>query len=187
MKFITIFTLIVILTAIQACHNSKDSKETAEEHNDAKFSYTDHQKQDAEFLVTAAEMNLEGIMLGQLAQQNSMMIDVKELGKMIEKARKKSMTDLVALAKKKLVTIPMSPTEHSRNIFEKLKKKSGKEFDKNYCSLMVDGHKDAISAFEKESKESNDPDIQGWANETIPNLRLHLDYAITCKKECEKF
>ncbi len=36
-------------------------------------------------------------------------------------------------------------------------------FDKAYCGMMVDTHKDAIALFEKGSAEVNDTDVKAWA------------------------
>ncbi len=181
--------LIAAILSIWSCNSSQkpaDTKAVAEEHNDAKFDNTDNQKQDAQFLVDAAEINWKETLLGQLAQQNSQMTDVKEMGIMMEKSHSESMKNLIALAKKKLITIPTSPTDKVKNVYKDLSKKTGKKFDKEYCDMMVSGHKDAIATFEKASKDANDIDVRTWAAETLPILRKHLDYAITCKKKCEK-
>jgi putative membrane protein len=176
--------LILTLFGTFSCNTdqTEDSKEIAEEHNEAKFENT----KDAQFLVNAAEINIEEILLGQLAQQNSIMTDVKELGKMMEKAHRKSLAQLSDLASAKQITIPTSSTDKAKSDYKKLSEKSGISFDKDYCNRMVSAHKDAISRFEKASTESNDADIREWATTTLPDLRKHLDYALNCQKACEK-
>ncbi len=177
--------LMAIVFGTLSCNTDQttdDSKEIAEEHNEAKFKNT----KDAQFLVNAAEINMEETLLGQLAQQNSIMTDVKEFGKMMEKAHRKSLAQLSELASKKLITIPTSPTDKAKEDYKKLSEKSGINFDKDYCDRMVSAHKDAISKFEKASTESNDADIREWATTTLPDLRKHLDYALNCQKACEK-
>lgn len=182
----------IVITAIlfgaSSCMDNKkpeDTKDVAEEHNEAKFD-NNKQEKDAEFLVKAAEINLEEISLGQLAQQNGRTTHVKELGKMMEDAHTKSLNDLTALAKKKMITIPTSPTNNSQEAYKKLNEKSGNDFDKQYADMMVSGHKDAIAVFEKASTDCNDSDIKEWATAMLPNLRTHLDHAIDCQKKCEK-
>jgi putative membrane protein len=186
-KKVLIPTILIIVTlfGIFSCNSNQtteDTKDVAEEHNEGKFNNT----KDAQFLVNAAEINLEEILLGQSAQQNSTMTDVKELGKMMEKAHRKSLTQLSDLASKKLITIPTSPTDKAKEDYKKLNEKSGISFDKDYCDRMVSGHKDAIAKFEKASTESNDADIREWATTALPDLRKHLDYAINCQKTCKK-
>jgi putative membrane protein len=177
-----------ILFGVSSCMENKkpeDTKDVAEEHNDAKFN-NNKQEKDAEFLVKAAEINLEEISLGQLAQQNGTTSHAKELGKMMEDAHTKALNDLTALAKKKNITIPTSPTDNAQADYKKLNDKSGIKFDKEYADMMVSGHKDAITVFEKASTDCSDSDIREWATAMLPDLRTHLDHAIDCQKKCEK-
>jgi len=54
-------------------------------------------KTGAQFLVRAAEIDLEEIQVGQLAQKKSTMIDVQELGKMMETEHTKSLSDPMSM------------------------------------------------------------------------------------------
>ncbi len=51
---------------------------------------------------------------------------------------------------------------------------------------MVDGHKDAISKFEKAASEAHDPQIKQWATSMIPDLRKHLDQSLICQNKLAK-
>ncbi len=178
--------LLVLAVLLPSCNDGKpeDTKEVAKEQNDAKF---DNKKEDdAKFLVNAAEMNLEDIQLGILAQNNSMNAEVKSLGKMIETEHSKAFSDLQALAAKKQITIPTSLTDDGQDANKKLMDKKGRDFDKEYCDMMVSGHKDAIKMFEKASSDATDPDIRNWATSMLPALRTHLDRSITCQNQLEK-
>ncbi len=171
-------------TESQRQQKPEDTKEVAEDRNEAKFNTAKSEK-DAQFLVNAAEISLKEIKLGQLAQQNSKMLDVKEMGKMMENAHTKSFNDLKALALKKAITIPTSPTNDAEEAYKKLTDKDTK-FDKEYTDMMVKGHKDAIEIFEKAANDATDPDIKQWAAATLPILRTHLDYAMISQKKHEK-
>lgn len=171
-------------TESQKQQKPEDTKEVAEERNEAKFNTAKSEK-DAQFLVNAAEISLEEIRLGELAQQNSKMADVKEMGKMMVNAHTKSLADLKALAMKKSITIPTAPTEDVEEAYKKLTDKNTK-FDKEYSDMMVKGHKDAIETFEKASTDATDADIKQWAASSLPTLRTHLDYAMICQKKYEK-
>lgn len=187
-KVLQAFFLIVLVFGTWSCMSNgktEDTKEVAEEKNDEKFDNS-NKEEDAQFLVNAAEINLEEIKLGQLAQQKSSIAHVKKLGKMMEDGHTKALADLTALAKTKMITIPTAATEKARDANEKLNGKSGKDFDESYSDMMVSGHKDAISIFEKAAAESSDADIKAWATATLPTLRTHLDHSIMCQKECEK-
>lgn len=185
LTFASIAVTLLLLT-VSSCHNEKpeDTKDVATEHNNAKF---DNAKEDdAKFVVNAAEINLEEIHLGQLAQNNSMDADVKGLGKMMETDHTKALSDLQALAAKKQITIPTTITDNGMSASKKLMELKASKFDKEYCDMMVKGHKDAIGKFEKASTDANDLDIRNWALAMLPALRTHLDHAITCQKKLEK-
>ena len=178
--------ILIITFGFTSCNSSKteDTKEVATETNDAKF---DNKKEDdAGFLVAAAGINLEEIQLGQLAQKISKMSDVKELGKMMEDEHTKAFKDLQALAAQKQITIPSALTDAGQDANKKLINKTGKDFDKAYCDMMVNGHKDAIDKFKKASTDATDPDIRKLATSMLPALQTHLDHSIACQKKCEK-
>ena len=138
------------------------------------------------FMMKAAEINREEIKLGKLAQQKGTMDHVKELGKMMVTVHTQAMNDLTALAKTKMILIPAAETDKSREAFKLLNAKSGKEFDKAYSAMMVNGHKEAIALFEKTAMDTRDADVKLMASTMIPKLKTHLTHAETCKKECDK-
>ncbi|HTH56777.1 MAG TPA: DUF4142 domain-containing protein [Cyclobacteriaceae bacterium] len=143
-------------------------------------------KTDAQFLIQAAQINLEEIQLGQLAQKKSMMTDVKELGELMEKNHKQALSELTTLATKKGVSLPTEVTSDAKEKYTQLNNESEKKFNEEYCELMVKGHKEAIALFETASKEAKDPEIKEWASSTLPILRTHLEHSKMCKAKCEK-
>lgn len=179
-------TAVVLTLALPSCKNPKteDTKEVAEEHNEAKFSNA--KENDANFLVEAAAINLEEIELGNLAQTRGTLNHVKEMGELMVKDHNAALDELTALAVKKQITIPTTLTDKGMSASKKLMDIKGSKFNKEYADMMVNGHKDAISAFEKASTNALDADIRNWAISMLPALRKHLDHAMTCQKECEK-
>ena len=65
-----------------------------------------------------------------------------------------------------------------------MKMKKGKDFDKDYVSMMVDDHKKDIAEFKKCSENCSDSTIKAFATNTLPVLEKHLDsiQAIANKK-----
>jgi putative membrane protein len=167
-------------------HSEVKTEEVAKEQNDAKFNENAEQD-NAKFLVKAAEINLEEISLGKLAEEKSTHADVKALAKMMVTAHTKASEELKGLAAKKSISIPAENTQDIKDAYQKLSdKKDQKDFDKAYVDMMVDGHKNAITLFEKESTESSDADIKAWATSMLPELRKHLDHAIVVQEKCKK-
>jgi putative membrane protein len=182
-KALFVIAAIAAGFGVQSCNNSpktEDSKEVAEESNEEKFDKKAQEK-DAQFLVDAAEINLEEIQLGQLAQSTSKNAEVIALGKMMEEAHTKAWKELEGLAAKKQVSIPTVSTEKGQDHYKKLSEKTGNDFDKEYCDMMVKGHKDAIDKFEKASKDCEDADIKAWASSMLPELNKHLEHSKMCE------
>jgi len=177
-----------------SCSENKtvDSMEVAEDENMSK-SATDDQTivvvdndNDAKFLMEAAEMQMEAISLGKLAQQKGNSSHVKDLGKMMESDHSKSMTELEVLAQSNSIAIPTSATVDSQGAYEKLEDETGNDFGKKYSKMMVEHHEDAIELYEKAASDSENPEIRTWASEKLPGLRTHLEEAKACKEECDK-
>ena len=182
-------SILIVLSVIgtSSCSDNTDTaatKDTAEEKNKAKFN--PNNEKDAEFLVNAAEINLQEIKLGQLAQQNSTIKGVQDFAKVMEEGHSASMHQLIALANSKAMVIPTVPTDNITDTYQKLRSLKEKDFNKEYCDMMVNGHKDAIALFKKAAAEAVDPEIKQWAVATLPELQIHLDLAIACQKSLEK-
>ncbi|MBN8850347.1 MAG: hypothetical protein BGO55_32445 [Sphingobacteriales bacterium 50-39] len=139
-------------------------------------------KDDATFVVNTANANMTEIQLGQLAQQKGTMKDVKDYGAMMEKDHTAAGEKLKAIATQKNITLPATISNDMQKNVDDLQKKTGKDFDKAYISMMVDDHKKVISQFEDESKKGSDADIRAFADSTLHTLRHHLQEAEKCKK-----
>jgi len=185
-----LFAVAAGIAFAPACSNNKtnndnaaeDPKEAAEDHNDAKFT-TNNSEKDAQFLVDAAEINLAEVNMGKIAATQGMTKEVRDLGEMMSREHQKAYDDLASLAKKKSITIPAALSDDSQKKYNTLSEKRGSDFDKDFCDEMVKGHKDAIDKFERASKESTDPDIQTWASNMLPSLRTHLDHSMSCQEK----
>ena len=174
------------LFVLHACvGNPDDSKEIAEEQNEEKLDDRKSEK-DADFLVEAAAINLEEIKLGELAQQKATMDDTKALGKMMVKEHTAVLNELKTLAANKSITIPAVLTEDGQDAWDDLNEEKGLDFDKEYASKMVQGHKKAIRKFENASSNAEDGDIRNWASSQLPGLRTHLEHSEAVKEKAKE-
>jgi putative membrane protein len=138
------------------------------------------------FAVKAADIGMTEVKLGDLAQQNASSPRVKAFGQMMVQDHSKAGEELKGLAGAKSVTLPDSVGEdHSKHI-QDLSKKKGKDFDKAYIDMMVNGHQDAIDMFDKASKDLKDADLKAFATNTLPTLRAHLDSAKAVQESLKK-
>lgn len=141
---------------------------------------------DATFFMKAAEINMEEIKLGKLAQQKGTMSHVKELGKMMVTDHTQAMAGLNTLAKTKMIDLPTTEGQKIMDAYKMLSEKKGKDFDKAYSDMMVNGHKEAIALFEKTNSDTKDADVKKMTTTMIPKLKTHLEEAEKCQKECQK-
>ncbi|MFH6996689.1 DUF4142 domain-containing protein [Flavobacterium sp. FlaQc-57] len=179
----------LIIIFLNSCKNEtkqEDPKEVAEDTNEAKFDSIADKKDDSEYLVDIAEVNLAEIEIGKLAQQKSTNPEVKKFGKMLVDEHTKSASEVSALAKAKNFTLPTSLTEDGQEEYKKLNEKSGLDFDKKFADMMIDGHEKAIEELQKATKDAKDQDIKLWASNNIAPLTAHLEHAKLLKQELDK-
>ena len=181
----TLFIVVIIGISSFIYSEPNDTKELVYKTNDSEFDMR-KSEETAKFLLNVAEINIEEICLGKLAQQKGKMKYVKELGKIMEGEHTRSATALSALFKTKNIPLPISQTQIGRDKYKKLKHKSGNDFDKEYINMMVSEHKDAILLFETATFVCMDPEIRAWAIASLPMLRINLDYSISCQNEFGK-
>ena len=81
---------------------------------------------------------------------------------------------LIALAKKKGISLADSLSEFEQKTKVKLAAKSGKDFDKAYVDDMIEDHQKDIQEFSNACKSLKDPELKAFANETLPVLKMHL-------------
>ncbi len=208
MKKILISSCIILSAIVfNACNNgnnNKDSVDSAKDANSQKMdssstnsttdssssttatttpaSTTPVDKDDADFAVNAANGGMEEVQMGQLASQNAMNQRVKDFGAMMVKDHSDANNKLKSLAASKNVTLPATISNDAQKDYDKLSKKTGKDFDKAYIDMMVDDHKKDIKDFQKEAQNGKDPDIKNFASTTLPTLQMHLDSIEAIKK-----
>lgn len=209
-RLLTVSLAFVLITGLLSCNDNNGSQTEADEgdsthmndnisntstttvrqdgtmNDSTKTGASNNPSMDAAFMMQAAEINLEEIKLGNLAQQKGTMSHVKALGKMMVTDHSKALAGLTALAKTKMVDIPATETEKIIGAYKTLSEKKGKEFDKAFSDMMVNGHKEAIALFEKTNLETKDADVKALTTALIPTLKTHLEHAEKCKKECDK-
>jgi putative membrane protein len=128
------------------------------------------------FITEAIEGNLSEVAVGKLAQEKGKSDGVRSFGQMLATDHADANQKAVSVASSLGVTPPSEPNAKQKAIYNKLEKLSGDAFDRAFIKDMVSDHKKDIREFEKEAKKPNDP-AAGYANETLPALKKHLDTA----------
>jgi len=191
--------VLLALPFVFACNNgSKDSVQKADSANEAKSDTTNNKmdtstkmstagtiavdQSTADFMVKVADVGMTEVKLGGIAQDKGMNKRVKEFGAMMTRDHLKAGDELKGLARRKNVTLPENVGEDHQKKIDDLSKKTGKDFDRAYIDMMVDGHQSTVSDFEKASNNTKDPDVKSWVDKTLPTLKMHLDSAKAIQK-----
>lgn len=79
-------------------------------------------------------------------------------------------------------TLPTALDSEHQEKLDKLKALQGAEFTKQYLTDLVDGHKEAVSLFERYAAGGDNPALKTWAAKTLPALKSHLEMAEQLEK-----
>jgi putative membrane protein len=126
------------------------------------------------------------VQLGKLAEQKGQNKSVKSFGAMMVKDHSKADEQLKKMASSKNIAIPAMLSDKCQKTLSDFTAKSGFDFDKDYASAMVSGHKDNIDMFKKEAENGKDSAIVQWARGKLPTLEHHLDMAEKTNKDVNK-
>ena len=186
---------LMMVWGFTACNSSSndESQEAAKDSTEANIdamamsdSAANAMKDDAEFVMEAADGGMMEVEMGKLAASKAISADVKKFGQMMVDDHTQANNELKALATQKNITISTLLTDKHRKMVDDLSAKTGKDFDKKYMDMMVDDHKEDVDKFEKAAEQSNDPDIKAFAAKTLPTLKHHLQMAEATEKKTNK-
>jgi putative membrane protein len=165
----------------------EDTKETAEDKNEAQFEEKASEKDEATFFVDIAEIDLAEIETAKLAHQKATNLDVKKYAEMLVTDHTKSSAELQKLADNRQLSLPTSVTDDGKEKYNNLNKKLGLDFDKEFINTMIEDHEKAIKKMEDASKDNDkDQSVKVWASNKIANLTAHLQKAKMLKEKLDK-
>jgi len=130
--------------------------------------------QDKMFADAAAKGGMMEVMAGKLAAMNAESAIVKSLGEMMVKDHSKANDELKKWAMTVGYTLPAAMDADQQKMYDDLKAKKGKDFDKAYTDLMVSDHKEDIAVFKKEASAGSEASLKSFASNTLPTLEHHL-------------
>ena len=131
---------------------------------------------DSKFAQQVAADNIFEVRTGNLAQKNASNLSVKQFGQQMvtdHSQLHKQLSDIVSPGRPFL---PGLPSELEKE-FDRLKKLSGAEFDREYMTVMIQNHQTAVNTFQTESQAAHSPQIQQFIISALPTLRQHLSLA----------
>lgn len=140
---------------------------------------------DLDFATEAAQDGLFEVRLGELAVQRSQTTEVQEFGQRMVDDHGKANDRLMEIAQRKGIELPQSLSDDAQETYEDFQERSGEDFDEAYVDEMVSDHEDAVDAFESYVDDAEDPDLRGFAEQTLPTLQDHLQLAKQTQERVE--
>lgn len=162
--------------------NSDSSQSKTDSNSSAKDTINTISDQDAMFAKDAANIGMMEIALGKVAELNSSRKDVKDFGAMMIKDHTAAADELQRIADARRITLPVALSSEDQSKVDAMKAKTGKNFDKSYLDMMVDGHKKAADEFENEINKGSNADLRGFATKTLDVIHSHLAAAQKCQQ-----
>ena len=95
---------------------------------------------------------------------------------MIEDHQKAS-AEIQQLASREGVALPTELTNNHKDKQEQFARLSGRDFDRAYLGYMLHDHRRDVKEFERHIKAIKNPQVQQWAEGTLPLLKQHLRQA----------
>jgi len=117
---------------------------------------------DRKFIEDLTIANMAEVKLGTLATQKSTNAEVKKFGEMMIADHTKAGDALKAVASSHNVQVPLDVDAKHRDMYDKLAKLQGVEFDREYAAAMVDGHQDVADTLESRIDRQR---LQAWKTE----------------------
>lgn len=131
----------------------------------------------ASFIKEAAEGNLAEVQMGQLAQQKSQNAEIKQLAQALVTDHTKANEQLQTVAQQQGVKFPTTPDRHHEHAQKRLEQLSGSQFDQEFATEQIRDHLKDIHKYEQSSKHIEDAALNQYIQQTLPQLRQHLQLA----------
>lgn len=133
---------------------------------------------DRKFIEEAANSGMFEVQVSQLASAKATDANVKSFASMLVDHHTAANNELTKIANARGVELPAAPKRSLRSDIEKLGKKSGEEFDRDFVrNVGIKAHEKDIKLFEKASKDVKDAELKAFVDKTLPTLREHLAMA----------
>ena len=130
---------------------------------------------DRKFIEEAANSGMFEVQVAQLAAAKASDANVKSFAGMLVDHHTAANNELVQLANAKGVELPAAPKRALRRDIEKLGKKSGAEFDRDFVrDVGIKAHEKDIKLFQEARKDVKDAELKAFVDRTLPKLQEHL-------------
>jgi putative membrane protein len=150
---------------------------TQQKHQTATTTQSMQNSADRSFISSAAETNLAEIDTAKMVGQKSTDPAVKDFANRMVTDHAQANQNLASLAEMSGIKLPTEPGVTERNQKNEFEKLSGAKLDDAYLRDELQGHKDAIVAFENEIENGQNQKVKTYAVKTLATLQDHIRIA----------
>lgn len=125
------------------------------------------------FVADEVAGNYGEIKASTLAQQKSSNKDIKAVAGLLLKEHTAAIADLKTIGSKKGLTLPTEENADSKSKMADIQSKTGSEFDKAWCEMMMEKHSKTISKYETMVNTLTDTDVKNFINKVLPKIKAH--------------
>ncbi|EOR95383.1 putative exported protein [Arcticibacter svalbardensis MN12-7] len=177
--------LLFMALIVTSCSNNSSS--TNQEGSDSTTQNSSLDRNDRSFLYKAANSSMMEFELSKMALAKSRNERIKSFSSMLMNDHTDAEEELRTIASQKGLALPTSLTAGSKKEVDKLQKKDGVQFDKDYIKVVLSSHRKAVRDFKEATKDTEDSDVKDFASRTLPILNMHLDSANAINKGVKTF
>jgi putative membrane protein len=133
---------------------------------------------DVSFMKKAAADGIAEVELGKLAQRKAARDEVKQFATRMVEDHGKANEELKKVAAAHGVELPAAMDKRHQKALDRLGRRVGPEFDRDYMKAMVKDHKKDVDEFREHARSRNPNDVTRFAAATLPILDSHLQAAL---------
>ncbi len=157
---------------------------------------------DSAFIQQALKSGREEVEISRLAAEKSQSAEIKQFAQMLVSDHTAVNEQLVLLGQRNgAAPAPRDGTQRgdtdttksppsaspgaapSSSKAQQLSKLSAAEFDRQYMTMIVEGHEKSVELYTRESEGGADPAAKKLATETLPKIKAHLEQAKSLRQQ----
>ena len=153
-----------------------------------------------QFAEQAMMANVAEVKLGQLAEQRAQNAAVKDFARTMVRDHTKGKNDLKQAVKGSGIAEPAQLDAKHQELYDRLSKLNGAEFDREYMKAMAAGHGEVKAMLESRATTSStatkgtagsasehlDAAVNDWAKKALPTVSQHLQKAEQISSQVNK-
>jgi putative membrane protein len=143
----------------------------------------DTNRVDETFASEASNGEMAELEMGKLALNKAYDKKVRLLARIIVDDDSVANQNLGNLTAERRILLLADLEKHEQDVLDDLKKRSGKGFDNAFINAMIKTYQKDITLFEKTSNNLKDHELNQFALQTLPILKMHL---LKCQQVCSQ-